>query len=149
MNCQCKCWSVKFVVIPHYRFTCNAVVWIWSSSSKIKGKIQGQRTQISLFYGKHGKKPLFAEKSEKRFGSRVFDIGRSSYTKHEYFFLRKMGSATSLSQITVDWKVCSFCLEVLKTLIYIFFHMSLFTGELRNCVSIGLSKVPVQMTSSS
>ncbi len=50
-------------------------------------------------------KPIFAEKSEILFGSRVFGMGRSSYTKHEYFFLRLSYQGNSWYRMKDKWVV--------------------------------------------
>ena len=86
MNNQCKCWSVKLTLILqlcfYNKFRCNAAVCIWSSSSKIKGK-----DRKAVYFTENMARNRFLPKSQKNFfGSRVFDMGRSSYMKHEYFF---------------------------------------------------------------
>ncbi len=84
--------SIKLIVIVQFylynRFTCNAAVWIWSSSSKLKGKIY-QSCQSC-----HEKKVI-------RFGNDkmnsqckcwsvklILILSYMSYMKHKYFFPR-------------------------------------------------------------
>ena len=130
MNSQCKWWSVKLILIFqlcfYNKFTCNAAVWIWSSSSKINGRIKGKERK-AVYFMENASKNRFLPKSQKNFlESRVLDMGRSSYMKHKYFFPRpndtkkKMsascgdGHSHPLPKINVDVEFCTYMYAELK-----------------------------------
>ncbi len=85
MNCQCKCWSVRLIVIPHNRSTCNAAVWIWSSNSKIKGKYKDKEHE-SVYFMENTAKNRFLSKSQKNFGVEGFWHGSVELHETWIFF---------------------------------------------------------------
>ncbi len=106
MNSQCKCWSVKLVLILqlcfYNRFTCDAAVWIWSICPKMKGEIKGKERK-AVFFTKNTAKNRFLPKSQGRgfltwvdrvtWNTNIFLLGLSMRGTETMFIKRRYGEA--------------------------------------------------------
>ncbi len=112
MNSDCKYWSVKLIaslqLCLYNIFTCNVVVWTWSSSSKIEEKQKKKEHKKvpfmenaaktffflpkseKLFYGKRSQNLIFCQKVRKTFWGRGVLIWVGWVTRNTIFFLGLM-----------------------------------------------------------